>query len=76
MIQLQRVSNLDVSTIRPLVAESMEAAEGRFHMLTLRTENPEAARLYLSLGFVEEPAVAHATHWCRLPAPAPGGRTD
>ena len=130
MIQLQRVSNLDVSSIRPLVAESLEegvtfierlereylsgvnrfdgpgevlfvategdtpvavcglnrdpylgdpaigrvrhlyvlkayrhlglgrslvravmaAAEGRFHMLTLRTENPVAARLYVSLG--------------------------
>ena len=51
---------------RSLVQAVMDAAQGHFHMLTLRTENPVAARLYVSLGFVEEPAVEHATHWCRL----------
>lgn len=156
MIQLRRVSNLDVSTIRPLVAESLEegvsfierlereylsgvnrfdgpnevlfvategenvvavcglnrdpylgdpavgrvrhlyvlkayrhlglgrslveavmaAAVGHFHLLTLRTENPVAARLYASLGFVEEPSVEHATHWCRLADAATGEPTN
>ncbi|MFN3432580.1 MAG: GNAT family N-acetyltransferase, partial [Candidatus Sericytochromatia bacterium] len=56
---------------RSLVVAVMDAARGPFHMLTLRTENPVAARLYASLGFVAEPAVAHATHWCRLSDGAP-----
>jgi ribosomal protein S18 acetylase RimI-like enzyme len=51
---------------RKLVTAVMEAGRGRFRMLTLKTENPLAAALYRSLGFVEEPPVEHATHWCSI----------
>ena len=42
------------------------AAEGAFDTLTLRTENPEAARLYRRFAFSEEPRYAEATHWRTL----------
>lgn len=46
---------------RALMAETLEAARGRFPTLRLSTSNPVAARLYESLGFrpVTEP---HCTH--------------
>lgn len=59
-------SHRKLGLARSLVSLVMDAGRGRFHTLTLRTENPVAAALYCSLGFVEEPPVAHATHWCKL----------
>jgi GNAT superfamily N-acetyltransferase len=48
---------------RALVEAVIEAARGAFDTLTLRTENPDASRLYRSLGFSEEPRFNEATHW-------------
>ncbi len=45
-----------------LVTEIIEAARGRFERLHLRTQNPEAARLYERLGFVRRADIPHCSH--------------
>ena len=47
---------------RRLVAEIIAAARGRFGRLRLRTQNPEAARLYEQLGFRRSPGERDCTH--------------
>src|SRR5438128_1327228 len=47
---------------RQLVAEVIGAARGSFDRLRLRTANPEAARLYESLGFAPCAGEADCTH--------------
>ena len=45
-----------------LVAEIIAAARGRFGRLRLRTQNPEAARLYEQLGFRRSRRERDCTH--------------
>jgi GNAT superfamily N-acetyltransferase len=47
---------------RRLVEEVVEAARGPFDTLRLRTQNPEAARLYERLGFRQSPGATDCTH--------------
>ncbi|HXD98310.1 MAG TPA: GNAT family N-acetyltransferase [Candidatus Acidoferrum sp.] len=49
-------------TGRRLVAEIVAAARGRFGRLRLRTQNPEAARLYEQLGFRRSADERDCTH--------------
>lgn len=60
---------------RRLVLEVMAAAQARFDDLRLRTNDPDAARLYETLGFQPCPDSGDSTHVTRLtPAPrAPQG---
>ena len=52
-----------------LVGAVVAAARGRFATLRLSTANPEAARLYESLGFRRHAGDAHCTHLMELRAP-------
>jgi GNAT superfamily N-acetyltransferase len=47
---------------RQLVLAVLQAARGRFDVLRLRTTNPEAARLYESLGFTPSATTDDCTH--------------
>jgi GNAT superfamily N-acetyltransferase len=47
---------------RQLVRAVIAAAVGRFQRLRVRTENPEAGRLYQTLGFQPVAGVADCTH--------------
>jgi GNAT superfamily N-acetyltransferase len=51
---------------RHLTAAVVEAARGRFDILRLRTQNPEAARLYEALGFRATGGAADCTHAMKL----------
>jgi GNAT superfamily N-acetyltransferase len=51
---------------RRLTTEVIELARGRFDTLRLRTNNPDAARLYEALGFRATADVAGATHVMEL----------
>jgi GNAT superfamily N-acetyltransferase len=50
-----------------LVAEIIDAAQGRFGSLRLRTLNPDAAQLYERLGFRRRDGVAECTHVLEIP---------
>lgn len=51
-----------------LVGAVVAAAHGAFATLRLSTTNPEAARLYESLGFCRQAGDEHCTHLLNLPA--------
>lgn len=48
---------------RALMDAVLGTARLHFRGVTLRTENPIAARFYCSLGFEENPPLRGATHW-------------
>ena len=54
-----------------MVAEVIEAAQGRFDRLRLRTENTAAARLYEAFGFRKLAGVADCSHIMELLAREP-----
>jgi GNAT superfamily N-acetyltransferase len=56
-----------------LVETVVRAAKSRFRILRLRTENPDAARLYQSLGFAMLVGVPDCTHTLAL---VPNGASD
>jgi GNAT superfamily N-acetyltransferase len=62
---------------RALVVHVIEAARGRFRDLRLRTDNPDAARLYEALGFRPAREWAVWTHALTLgpKPPAPPSNT-
>lgn len=60
---------------RRLIAEVVAAARGPFDTLRLRTQNPEAARLYEALGFRRSDQTAECTHLMDL-ASAPDWRPE
>ena len=51
---------------RQLVQEVIAAARGPFETLRLRTQNPEAARLYERMGFLPSTAVPDCSHLMEL----------
>jgi ribosomal protein S18 acetylase RimI-like enzyme len=58
-----------------LIAEVVAAAHGAFDTLRLRTQNPEAARLYEALGFRRSDGTSECTHVMAL-APEPDWRPE
>lgn len=48
---------------RMLLTQILSAADGHFRLLTLRTSNPAADRLYQQIGFLKDDRIAHATHY-------------
>jgi GNAT superfamily N-acetyltransferase len=59
-----------------LVRAVMAAAIGRFQGLRVRTENPEACRLYQRLGFQPVFGVADCTHFLDLVRDEPGAALE
>jgi GNAT superfamily N-acetyltransferase len=51
---------------RLLVGAIIRGARGHFRLLTLRTDDPQAAAFYRALGFREWTEGSTATHWIAL----------
>jgi GNAT superfamily N-acetyltransferase len=61
---------------RQLVRAVVGAATGRFQRLRVRTENPEAGRLYQRLGFQRVAGVADCTHTLELVRAEPNATAE